>query len=180
VKISVRYPGVQADDPRITVTLQEVGTPWPIRFHFLNIADDESGQIEHREYLHVGFELGEQFASMPGTPLRPLTEEPEPLDPIAVQRVASKYVTYLEFARHAIVLDQEGMTGAIRRLRPGRKPARLTDDFYRLVADDFRARRESTSAPLKELAAAQHVDISTASRWVKEARRRGYLEAANG
>jgi hypothetical protein len=180
VKISVRYPGVQADDPRITVTLQEVGTPWPIRFHFLNIADDESGQIEHREYLHVGFELGEQFASMPGTPLRPLTEEPEPLDPIAVQRVASKYVTYLEFARHAIVLDQEGITGALRRLRPGRKPARLTDDFYRLVADDFRARREGTSAPLKELAAANHVDISTASRWVKEARRRGYLEAANG
>lgn len=180
VKISVRYPGVQANDPRITVTLQEVGTPWPIRFHFLNIAADESGQIEHREYLHVGFELGEQFASVPGTPYTPLTEEPEPLDPVALQRIAGNYASYVEFARHAIVLEQEGMAGALRRLRPGRKPARLNDDFLRLVADDFRARREATSAPLKELAAEQHVDISTASRWVKEARRRGFLEAADG
>jgi len=178
VKISVRHPGVGTNDPRIAVTLQEAGTPWPIRFYFLNISDDE--HPEHREYLHVGFELGEHFASERGTPLVPLAEEPEPLDPIAVQRIASNYASYLEVARHAIVLDQEGMTGAIQRLRPGRKPARLTDDFYRLIADDFRARREVTSAPLKELAAAQHVDISTASRWVKEARRRGYLEAANG
>jgi hypothetical protein len=97
-----------------------------------------------------------------------------------LQRIANNYVSYLELARHAIVLEQEGITGALRRLRPGRKPARLTDDFYRLVADDFRARREGTSAPLKALAAAHHVDISTASRWVKEARRRRHLEAADG
>src|SRR5215218_7188213 len=41
------------------------GTPWPIRFYFLNISDDE--HPEHREYLHVGFELGEHFASERGT-----------------------------------------------------------------------------------------------------------------
>jgi hypothetical protein len=177
MEISVRYPGVQARDPRITVTLQERGTPWPIRFHFLSVEDTETG--EH-EFVHVGFELGEHFDFEPGTPSVRLTEELVPLDPVALQRIASNYTSYLELARHAVVLEQEGMTGALRRLRPGRKPARLTDDFYRLVAEDFRSRREATSAPLKELAAVQHVDISTASRWVKEARRRGYLEAADG
>jgi hypothetical protein len=177
LKISVRYPGVQARDPRITVTLEESGTPWPIRLHFLDVADEKTGE---REYVHVGFELGERFDFEPGTPSIQLAEEPEPLDPVALKRIANNYVSYLEFARHAIVLEQEGMTGALRRLRPGRKPARLTDDFYRLIADDFRARREGTSAPLKELAGAHHVDVSTASRWVKEARRRGYLEGADG
>lgn len=177
MKIAVRFPGVQTGDPRVTVTLQELGTPWPIRLHFLHAEDEETGE---REYLHVGFELGERFDVEPGTPTVRLEEEPEPLDPVAVQRIASNYASYLELARHAIVLEREGIDGAIRRLRPGRKPARLTDDFYRLVAADFRARRESTTAPLKELAAAHHVDVSTASRWVKEARRRGHLEADDG
>jgi hypothetical protein len=177
VDISVRFPGVQARDPRITITLQELGTPWPIRFHFLSIEDTETG--EH-EYVHVGFELGERFDFEPGTPSHRLTEDPVRLDPVALQRIASNYASYVELARHTIVLEQEGMSGALRRLRPGRKPARLTDDFYRLVAADFRTRREGTSAPLKELAAAHHVDISTASRWVKEARRRGHLEATDG
>jgi DNA-binding MarR family transcriptional regulator len=31
-------------------------------------------------------------------------------------------------------------------------------------------------APLRELVEAHHVDKSTASRWIKEARRRGYIE----
>lgn len=182
MRISVRYPGVRTDDLRITVTLQELGTPWPVRFHFLNTADTDTGV---REFVHVGFEVGERFEKELATGLEPsgsvtLATDPEPLDPVAVQRIASNYASYLELARHAIVLEEEGIDGAIRRLRPGRKPARLTDDFYRLIAEDFRARRDVGGAPVKELAAAHHVDISTASRWVKEARKRGFLESADG
>jgi len=175
MNISVRLPGRRAADPRVTVTLRERGTPWPVRFHFLNLLDDETGVAE---YVHVGFELGERYDDVEsGIPLK---TEPEALDPVSVQRIAKNYVHYLELARQAIVLDQEGIGGAIRRLRPGRKAARLTDDFYRLVADDFAARQQASSAPMRELAEAHHVDISTASRWVKEARRRGFLEEADG
>ena len=113
MKISVRYPGVQANDPRITVTLQEVGTPWPIRFHFLNIAADETRSNRAPSICTSASSSASSSTSVPGTPYTPLTEEPEPLDPVALQRIAGNYASYVEFARHAIVLEQEGMAGAL-------------------------------------------------------------------
>jgi hypothetical protein len=176
MEIGVTYPGVQASDLRSTVTLRERATPWPIRFHFLRIHD-----IETREFkgvVNVGFEVGDRFEVAPGAAEHPLEEPPRPLDMRALQRVTENYSTYLELARRALVLDQDGMAGAVELLRgPGKKPARLTDDFYRLIATDYKARRDSGEAHLvKALAEAHHVTVSAASRWIKEARRRGYIE----
>jgi hypothetical protein len=175
MEIAVTYPGVQASDPRNTVTLRERATPWPIRFHFLRMQDTDTGEFD---LVNVGFEVGDRFEVTPGAAVHQLGEPPRPLDMRALQRVTENYSTYLELARRALILDREGMAGAVELLRgPGKKPARLTDDFYRLIASDYEARRRSGEAHLvKALAEAHHVTASAASRWIKEARRRGYIE----
>lgn len=102
---------------------------------------------------------------------------PEAVDAVALQRIANSYGTYLEIARHALVLDRVGVAGALKRLRgAGRKPARLTDDFYRLIAADYEAHRQAGGHPGRELAAKHHADPGTVSRWIKAARERGFLE----
>jgi transposase len=53
----------------------------------------------------------------------------------------------------------------------------LGDEFYRLVAQSYRAfAAEAEPYPVKALAEMHHVVISTASRWINEAKRRGYID----
>ncbi|WP_412538456.1 hypothetical protein R8Z50_21690 [Longispora sp. K20-0274] len=53
----------------------------------------------------------------------------------------------------------------------GRRP----DEFYRDVARAYRDLAQSSHRPAAELATANGVPATTAHRWVKEARRRGFL-----
>jgi hypothetical protein len=170
VETTVSFPGPRATDPRITVTLREPGTPWPIRLHFLDLRDTDDEAWSAR--VNVGFELGENYDG-----ILEYETAPEPLDPMTVARIASRYTSYLRIAEEVIALDRGGAVEAVRQLRgPGVKPARLSDDFYRLIGADYEQRRASgVSAPLQELADAHHVDKSTASRWVKTAKQRGYV-----
>jgi hypothetical protein len=52
---------------------------------------------------------------------------------------------------------------------------KLPDDFYRQVADAWSAAAASGPRPAVRLADANKVPVTTAHRWVKEARRRGFL-----
>ncbi len=169
VKISVTWPGARATDPRNTVTLVEDGTPWPIRFHFLRLGDTENP--DWVELVNVGFEIGEtQFDAADLETLR------RPIDAVTLQRIANNFGSYLELARQSLVLDRDGTEGAIKRLRgPGRKPARLTDDFYRLIAADYEAHRQAGGHPGKELAAKYSTHPGNVSKWIKAARQRGFL-----
>jgi hypothetical protein len=178
-KFNVHFPGKQASDGRTTVEIEEPGTPWPIRFHFVHWDDSETGASG---LVNVGFEIGREFGVEPGVSRALLEEELEPIDPVTLQRIAGNYGAYLQVALSALTIKNEGMTGALRLLRgPGAKPARLTDDFYRLVASDYEARRAAGEPHLvKALSKAHHVTPGAASRWVKEARRRGYIDAKEG
>jgi hypothetical protein len=49
------------------------------------------------------------------------------------------------------------------------------DAFYDSIAAAYRTLVTSSSRPVSELATANNVPITTARRWVKEARRRGLL-----
>ena len=175
MELRLRFPGKAGSDPRFTVTITEPGTPWPLAIHFVLIEDDEDGT---REWINVGFEIGERFEAVRGESRTPIDESPVAIDARTLQRIAEDYSTYVELARNALVLNQEGVTGALKRLRPGPKPARLTDDFYRLIAADYEARRRAGEHAVKELAMAQHVDISTASKWIRTARDRGLIHVA--
>jgi hypothetical protein len=170
LQISVRLPGQQATDARHTVTIREPGTPWPIRFHFLFVqnGDEGTGQVE---VVNVGFELGERFDFPPGTAAVPVEEMPAPVDAVTLQRIAANYGAYLQLTRNALILKKEGIEGAVRRLRgPGKKPARLSPDFLRLVAADYEAEKQSGRAPGRALAAKYHANPGTISKWMRAAR----------
>ena len=49
------------------------------------------------------------------------------------------------------------------------------DGFYRQIASVYSALAAASNRPAVELAAANNVPVTTAHRWVKEARRRGFL-----
>lgn len=170
MKITVRLPGPRETDQRQTVTLREPATPWPVRFHFVWGTDADTGQ---QELVNVGFELGEtEFERSEGEPTELLE-----VDPITVQRIASSFAHYREVARNMLIVERDGVEGAIKRLRgPGRKPARLTDDFYRLIAAEYATLREFSRRPGADLAARYSADPGTVSRWLSEARRRNYLD----
>jgi hypothetical protein len=179
MEIAIKMPGRQATDARNTVTLREPGTPWPISFYFLRLIDSETG--EH-ELINVGFEIGEPYEVKAGASAAPIERTPEPVDATTLRRIASNYDAYLQIARNALwVAEPEDLENAIRRLRgPGRKPARLNDDFYRLIAADYDAHLKAGGHPGKELAAKYQTDPSAVSRWIKEARRRGYITSKEG
>jgi hypothetical protein len=174
MQITISMPGIQASDARNTVTLREPATPWPIKFHFLRLGDTDAP--DKIQLINVGFEIGELFPVEPGAAMTPIDAVPSTVDPVTVQRIAANYVSYLEVARHALIVEAGGLENAIRRLRgPGKKPARRTDDFYRLIGAEYEAHRRLGLHPGVELAAKYQTDPSAVSRWIKEARRRGYI-----
>jgi hypothetical protein len=71
-----------------------------------------------------------------------------------------------------------------RAERPAQRP-RLTrpggadpDEFYPLVAQAYWEYAPLTRAPAKEIATEAGVPITTVHRWIREARRRGFLSSA--
>lgn len=52
------------------------------------------------------------------------------------------------------------------------------DEFYPLVARAYFEYAPKTRAPAKEIAAEAGVPVATAHRWIREARRRGFLPPA--
>jgi hypothetical protein len=109
--------------------------------------------------------------------VRPDQEE---LEPRVLRQFAPQADLYVSAARAAIRWDQDDLLGAVEALRKIGRPGRgLTEDFYRAIAQDYRALvSEGEPHPIKSLGEKHHVSISAASRWVKEARRRGFIKEA--
>jgi hypothetical protein len=89
---------------------------------------------------------------------------------------------YLQYARASLAHDRGGAAAALEALRHVDKTRRgLSDRFLRNVAELYGSLvAEGEAYPVKALAASQHVDKSTASRWISAARRRGLLEPKEG
>jgi hypothetical protein len=72
--------------------------------------------------------------------------------------------------------DQEAAVPAPGGAVVGQRPQRgRPDAFYAELADEYRALVARTSRPAVEIAKRRDVPISTAHRWIKEARRRRLL-----
>jgi hypothetical protein len=116
-------------------------------------------------------------------PLRELRLLPgsEELEPWAVRRLAPQAPLYVQYARAAMSADEEGWVGSLWALREiGATRRGLGDEFYKLVGRNYAALIEQGERyPVKALGEMHHAAISTASRWIKEARRRGYIEEAD-
>ena len=77
--------------------------------------------------------------------------------------------------------EAEKRLARARRKRSAKLPAdllskpRRPDRFYQLVGEAYEQLAAETNRPAAELAEANGVPLTTAHRWVKEARRRGFL-----
>lgn len=60
-----------------------------------------------------------------------------------------------------------------------RRPDESADDFYRRVAVFYRVAAEASGKPLLEIQTAAGVPKTTAARWAREARSRGFLADTN-
>jgi hypothetical protein len=106
----------------------------------------------------------------------------------ALLRFVPEGERYLHFAREAMRIFAPGepeklwenFRNAAQELRDLAGPGRgLRDGFYRMIAANYAALvAEGEPSPVKALAEIHSVTISAASRWLKEARRRGYVTEA--
>jgi hypothetical protein len=144
--------------------------------------------IRHRGCrLVLKFRPGDFRGKGPLQELRLLPDK-ETLKPGVLLRFVPEGPRYLAYARAAMRIF-EGEDEPSRRSRrdafraagedlreiagPGRG---LSDRFYRLIAENYEALvADGNPHPVKELARIHHVTISAASRWLKEARRRGHV-----
>ena len=167
---TVRHPSGRIhpsarDDLRVSVEVWDDRFRLPVRLYFEHGGSDAA---------LVGVEIGSE------------EHRDTPMDPAQLTHLAKSLPVYVAYVRAEQdfeasrsqtdrLLEALNETGTTRRGKPGR--------FYRIIGEDYAARvREGDAAPVTSLAAAHGVVKSTASRWVKEARRRGYIEgeATNG
>jgi hypothetical protein len=94
-------------------------------------------------------------------------------------RLLPQMPLYAAHARALLAYDTRGRWAALLALQEANAPGRgLSDGFLRMVAEAYRALvAEGERYPVKAMAASQHRDKSTVSRWISAARQRGFLEA---
>lgn len=105
-----------------------------------------------------------------------------PLEPAAVRRIGSGFPLYVQYARACLQWDRDDVRATILALRSlGATKRGLPDDLYRRIATEYRAMGNAGEAyPIKALAERHWVKPSTASRWVKGARERGFIPENGG
>jgi hypothetical protein len=145
---------VEVHDPRLSVSIVESGAVLTLFFPAETGWTGEAEPLEIKITPHEGADPFEPWRLMPRLPL------------------------YLSYARASLAHRENDIHAAMQALRAlGSSRRGLGDEFYRLIAQSYEALvAEGEQHPVKALAKMQPVDISTASRWIKEARRRGYLD----
>jgi hypothetical protein len=100
------------------------------------------------------------------------------LDPGYVTRVATSLSLYKQYARATILWDHGDATRALAILRNiGATRRGLPSSWFRRIAEEYNRRLDAGErAPVTAIAGAHGVYKSTASRWIKEAKRRGYIQ----
>jgi len=104
------------------------------------------------------------------------------LSPQVLREFMPRAPLFLLYARAAMSEKTEEWLASSRALRDlGSTRRGLTPEFYRLIALNYEALvAEGEPHPVKALAAMHDSTISSASRWLKEARRRGLIEDERG
>jgi hypothetical protein len=146
---------VRIDDPRVSVSMQEEGATLTLFFEPDTAWTGEAPLLEVRLSPTTGGTF-EPWRLLPTIP------------------------HYLQYARASLARDRGDVVAALNALQRVNAPRRGLDaDFLRDVGAYYkRIVDEGERYPIKALAAMQHVDKSTASRWVAAARARGFLPAS--
>jgi hypothetical protein len=143
------------DDARVSVTMKEHGCDLTLFF------DDLSGEGPVRELR-----------------LAPDTHE---LEPNVLRQFFPRSALYVKYARLAVTFKVDDAVTLARELREfGGPRVGLSADFYRMIAHHYNALvAEGEPHPVKAISGTHHVSVSGASRWIKEARRRGLIKEAD-
>lgn len=109
--------------------------------------------------------------------IRLLPDGKKHLDPLKAREFIPRIESYLAVARAMLDWEFAEAREGAELLRQVSRPGRgHSDDFFRLVSIEFEQLVEAGErAPVKAIAKKHSVEISAASRWLTEARRRGYL-----
>jgi len=171
-----------ADEPQCTVYGGGVGNAeerrqWPT----------PAVVVKHQGYrLIFRFADGDMLGEGPVQKLE-LLPDTEPLEPRLLRQFAPQADVYLAYARAAMrwmnpddgsfEQRQERLSSSADALRKIGGPGRgLKDEFYRRIAEHYQALVDGGEPhPVKTIGETHHVTISAASRWIKEARRRGFI-----
>lgn len=141
------------EDPRLSVSLKDAGVEVLLFFPESDFSGD-TDVLEVRVLPHV-----------------------KAVTPQALQHVGRRYSMYAQYAGATIKFDGADVRGTLATLRQAGKTSRgLSQDHYVLVAHQYNALvAEGHPYPVKALGEVLYTDISNASRWVKEAKRRGLI-----
>ena len=138
--------------PPVSVTIYDTRNPGPLELYFEHLGD--------------------------GSPFRgfKILAEGE-VDLGKVPGFARRLPHYVSYARATIQWEHGDAARALEALRTESSTRGLPDTFYRAVAGEYvQLVEEGDPHPIKTIAERRPVDKSRASRWVTEARRRGYIE----
>lgn len=163
----VRWIGAaEQDDVRVSTWIEVPELPWPLRFDFLPIREDDGS-----ERLGVyGFEFGAPVArdSVGGDPaIRELTAE-------RLALIWGNFQRYRQLAENLLTIDHEAAT----RTRAGMRRAAggdITDDYLALLVAEWRRVRSKRGA-MYELAASRRTTRFTIRRHLVEAEARGLMQ----
>ena len=164
--IDTRATQIDADYerwPRVRATIHDSRNPWPLVLFFAHLGESPA---------FLGFQV--------------LAEEPEPkveigteesLDAKSFARLARTLPMYVDYARAEIEWRHGDRARAMEALREAGKSRRgLPGTHYESIGADYdELVRHGDPHPIKSIAGKYFVDKSRASRWVKEARVRGYI-----
>jgi hypothetical protein len=146
--------------------------------------------IEHRGFRFVlRFEDGDLAGEGPVQEIR-LLPDTQPLEPGVLRLIPSSSLYFGLARRHMELFGHPEWTEerwrafreAFEAFRSVAGPGRaLPDGFYRLLGKQYELMVDGGEEhPVKGIADLHTVKISTASKWLKEARRRGYLPPSSG
>jgi len=177
-RTTVRYPAQRAKDLRIAVTIEDPALPVPLVVYFLEVVDRDA---DAWAVIPVGVELGLRFDREPGddgSEPFPIDRLPRPLEVSALEHVTARFGDYIGYARGCLAIHGAPRGGTLPEAgSPKRRRREMTDDFLAGIGREYAMWSEGEGRAVTQIASAHGVDVSTASRWVQGARRRGFLSS---
>src|SRR5204863_6727941 len=97
-----------------------------------------------------------------------------------VKRLAANLPLYIQYARAGLAFEEGQIDRSLEILEEvGRTRRGLPGPFLKIIADEYNTRvKAGDPAPTTAIAEAHDVHKSTASRWITQARRRGWVPAS--
>ena len=165
-----RWTGAaRQDDVRHSSWIKPPELPWPLRFDFVRVEEDDGS----RHWELCGFEAG---APLPRDAASKRDSDEYALSASRWNIVVSNFDRYRRLAEHLLIPTPENVEKArtTRSTMARRSRAAVDDDFLALVVAEWWPRRNERGA-IWAMADARNVSRTTIYRWLRQAEQRGLV-----